>query len=341
MSVRRALARASRGARRAARSRAAKTLVAIFGLFLLIEVFLNVAGALYYRPIERELARPARATEEDFVILCAGDSHVYGIDADRDLTWPRQLEGELESLFAGVNVEVINTGVPGYNSSETLAVVEASILDNPGRIDMIILEAGRNNSLSFRNASVLPRDFHLRSWTDQARYLLMNAKTYRLSLLTELNLMAALKLNWKPLFQVNLSKDFLREWLIHDYTRVCEVAEDNDIIVVLMNYVIPGDLMNGYVTTAMRQVSRDRGVVFVDIENFRLPAAAYYTLPVLNTGDGHPNERGNRVIAEILRDELCDNPRLSDPLREILGRAVPPRNAEGEREGPRCEAQGS
>ena len=243
---------------------------------------------------------------------------MYGINCDRSLTWPKQLEKTLEAAYPDVNFEAINTGVPGYNSSEALDTMKEYIRKYPGLIDAVIFEAGRNNPLSFRKASILPRDFSELTWYDQAKFLLTNSKTYRLNQLTELNLRAALKLDWKPLFQVNLSKDFLLQWLTNDYTEALETARENRILFAFMNYVIPGDLFSGYVTSAMKKMSQEQGVAFLDIENYRLPAAAFFTLPVLSTRDGHPNERGNRVIADILYQELARHPRLQQPFSEKI-----------------------
>jgi len=257
---------------------------------VLLEIVLNILGLFAYRPIRAELDRAGRVSAGDFVILCVGDSHVYGIDSDRSLTWPSQLAAVLERSCPGTRFRAVNAGVPGYNSSEALLAMQEALEAHPGRIDWVVFEAGRNNGLSFRKATVLPPDFSERPWHEQARFLLTNSKAYRLGQLAELRIRAALEIESESLFQLNLDKQFLLAWLARDYRAAVRTCRERGLPIFFVNYVIPGDLFNGYVTSAMKRVSREEGVRFVDIENFGLPGPAFFALSVMRTSDGHPNE---------------------------------------------------
>lgn len=57
-------------------------------------------------------------------ILVTGDSSVYGWGQPDGLTYAEQLEAELNANFTGVTFSVINLGVPGYSTVQTLRLLE-------------------------------------------------------------------------------------------------------------------------------------------------------------------------------------------------------------------------
>ncbi|MEW6144782.1 MAG: SGNH/GDSL hydrolase family protein [Thermodesulfobacteriota bacterium] len=86
----------------------------------------------------------AEKPEGVFRIVLLGGSSTYniGID-DNDKTWAAQLEKILRDKYGYKNVEVINAGVGGYNSWETLINLEFRVLDvDP---DLIIEYEGTND----------------------------------------------------------------------------------------------------------------------------------------------------------------------------------------------------
>jgi lysophospholipase L1-like esterase len=87
---------------------------------------------------------PAKKPEGVFRIVLLGGSSTYniGID-DNNKTWAAQLERILRDKYGYKNVEVINAGVGGYNSWETLINLEFRVLDvDP---DLIIEYEGTND----------------------------------------------------------------------------------------------------------------------------------------------------------------------------------------------------
>ena len=73
-------------------------------------------------------------------IACLGASTTYGHQLDAAQAWPAQLARLLRE--DGIDVEVINGGVPGWVSLETLVSFEERAL--PRRPDLVIVYQGRN-----------------------------------------------------------------------------------------------------------------------------------------------------------------------------------------------------
>lgn len=79
-----------------------------------------------------------------FRIVALGGSTTYteGVD-DNAKTFPRQLETKLRETHSYKNVEVINAGVPGFNSWESLINLQFRVLDLAP--DLVIIYHGTND----------------------------------------------------------------------------------------------------------------------------------------------------------------------------------------------------
>jgi hypothetical protein len=76
-------------------------------------------------------------------VLCVGDSHTYGLPLPEEESYPSQLEVRLSALYPGREVEVVNLGVPGLNSTFVSLRLERQIYQlDP---DLVIVWAGINN----------------------------------------------------------------------------------------------------------------------------------------------------------------------------------------------------
>ena len=62
-------------------------------------------------------------------IMTIGSSTTYGFGVHPLLTYPQQLKNELQDTYGYTNVEVINAGVIGYTSYETLADFQFRLLE--------------------------------------------------------------------------------------------------------------------------------------------------------------------------------------------------------------------
>lgn len=107
---------------------------------LLLEAVLQV-GALAVRLSGQEL--PATWVGGRQRILCVGDSNTYGLYlADRNLAYPQQLE-RLWNAGGGSQVEVLNLGYPGTNSSRLRHGLPRML--ETLRPDVVIVMVGSND----------------------------------------------------------------------------------------------------------------------------------------------------------------------------------------------------
>jgi lysophospholipase L1-like esterase len=97
-------------------------------------------NSLGYRGEEISLEKPAGV----YRIVALGGSSTYDVRIEDDKqTFTAQLEAMLRAAHGSQSVEVINAGVPGYNSWEMLGNLEFRVLDlSP---DLIIIYEGTND----------------------------------------------------------------------------------------------------------------------------------------------------------------------------------------------------
>ena len=97
-------------------------------------------NSLGYRGDEFPLEKP----DGVFRIVALGGSSTYDVSIeDNDQTFTAQLEKLLHDDYGYQNVQVINAGVPGYNSWEMLVNLEFRVLDlDP---DLVIIYEGTND----------------------------------------------------------------------------------------------------------------------------------------------------------------------------------------------------
>lgn len=80
-----------------------------------------------------------------FRILCVGDSFTFGIGLELPDTYPKQLEKLLQARYPDKKIEVINCGVPSYNTIyEYLFLKEGGLKYNP---DLVIIGYAFNDSV--------------------------------------------------------------------------------------------------------------------------------------------------------------------------------------------------
>ncbi len=105
---------------------------------LLLESGLQVLRLLHRLPEPERWLRT-----RDRVILCAGDSHTYGLGVDTLQTYPVRLAGRLNGWRADGPFEVINYGRPGFNTAQVSYWLREAVEScSP---DLVLLLAGYNN----------------------------------------------------------------------------------------------------------------------------------------------------------------------------------------------------
>lgn len=80
-----------------------------------------------------------------FRIIALGDSSVFGWEVEEDDSYPRLLEAALNEMAIGKRIEVINAGVPSYNSTQGLILFTTDLLAYEP--DMLIVSFGWNDSV--------------------------------------------------------------------------------------------------------------------------------------------------------------------------------------------------
>ena len=107
---------------------------------LVLEAFLQ-AGAWWVRATGREL--PSKWITSNQRILCIGDSNTYGLWLDRDEAYPKQLEAIWNERIGKPEIEVLNLGFPGTNSSRLRRDLPRMLeVFEP---DVVILKIGAND----------------------------------------------------------------------------------------------------------------------------------------------------------------------------------------------------
>ncbi|MHC5210479.1 MAG: SGNH/GDSL hydrolase family protein [Planctomycetota bacterium] len=99
-------------------------------------------------------------------ILCLGGSTTYGSGLDADEAYPARLAAALaRDAPEGTRYEVLNCGVPGYTSIESLVALELRLLDfDP---DGIVVYHGINDARMIQTRGFRPDYTHMRrTWRD-------------------------------------------------------------------------------------------------------------------------------------------------------------------------------
>ncbi len=127
-------------------------MVFITGLFLLLillEVSLRVVGSIYAYLAEPEIVTKS---ESHTTILSVGDSVTFGLGAEREFSYPAQLEGLLNESTASGLFRVINRGVPGQNSAKLLLNLERQLKQiQPDIVTVLIGAQNQVNYFGYRD----------------------------------------------------------------------------------------------------------------------------------------------------------------------------------------------
>ena len=76
------------------------------------------------------------AKENAGVLLALGDSYTFGVAVNQSESWPDQLSGFLAKK--GLDVKVVNGGIPGFNTSQEAAYLP-ELLDSIPEVRMVVL----------------------------------------------------------------------------------------------------------------------------------------------------------------------------------------------------------
>jgi len=259
---------------------------------------------------------PRRRNHDNRVrILCLGDSIALGLYLEDDETFPRQLEERLnrEKLF-GKEWEVLNFGVPGYNT-----INEIELLTEKGlayRPDLVILQYCYNDH---SNKSDL--DTRLRGPLVKHHRLigmLMNP-VMRLLTRSKLFLFAAVRI--KSL-KVDLESE-RKWWIPKEYVydgdffvtglaRFKELSREHGFrpLLVIFPYFEQKDSFSHYSWNYDRVMGqcREAGVKYINLlDHLVRDYGSRKPYPDFHLDKVHPTGYGNRVAADIIFNYLKEH----------------------------------
>lgn len=96
-------------------------------------------NSLGFRSHEIDRIKPADA----FRIVCVGGSVVYDTRVGLNDSWPMRLRAELQKKFPERTIEIINAGMPGRTSADTVVNLALRVL--PLSPDVVIVQHGVND----------------------------------------------------------------------------------------------------------------------------------------------------------------------------------------------------
>ncbi len=129
------------------KSRIIVFLAGIVVFLVIIEISLRVVGSFYAGLSESDKIDTAQTGKQQVTILSIGDSVTFGIGADRDFSYPAQLEKLLNESGSNKNFSVINRGWPAQNSAQLLMRLESWLKEfNP---DIVTVLIGAQNQANY------------------------------------------------------------------------------------------------------------------------------------------------------------------------------------------------
>lgn len=114
-------------------------LTSIFIAVVIIETCLRIIAFFCSRELVMQ-----KNVDKGPLIYCFGDSFTYGIGSENKKGYPEQLQDLCEKRYPNKNIKIINFGVPGSNSKQTLNYFRHILTSYP-RPDLAILMTGMND----------------------------------------------------------------------------------------------------------------------------------------------------------------------------------------------------
>jgi lysophospholipase L1-like esterase len=293
-----------------------KIALVLFGLcsaVILLEVVLQ-AGALVAGMASR---RPETAESDALRILCLGDSNTYGLYVERDETYPEQLKTLWNDAVAGPQVEVINFGFPGMNSSQVLRDLDSRLAACDPAI--VLVKVGVND---FWTVPVpVDNDQH----PSVLATLSQHSRVYRLARLLNsawtvdedasgpdgqsgfdggsgtLRYGAhRFQVGWKMADETN--RGSMQE-LKQNLVRLTEQAKQHGVQLVFLNYA-SGKRLYLAASNAINEVATATGTPVIDLQSEFRRVCSNQPHPRWLYDDGHPRADGYTLIAQTIAHEL-------------------------------------
>jgi lysophospholipase L1-like esterase len=278
---------------------------------LLLEAALQLAAWGLFITRGPESSVPARG--DRIRVLCLGDSNTYGLYVEPDASYPAQLETLWVERGGSPELEVLNLGYPGMNSSQI-------VRDVPDLLErlaphLVILMVGVNDYWTLPvseeagdTGTVLGTLRHSRLYR---LYRLLGSRFERdprpIPSEGEQRLRVEgleLDVAWTPNTEVDPKQ--VVSTLQRNLRRGIEIARSRGTAIALMSYP-SRDSFYSSTNHVLRWASQQARVPLVDLARLFEPRCPELECPELLHSDGHPNAAGYRLIAEALVEVLRES----------------------------------
>lgn len=243
---------------------------------------------------------PARKPAGAFRVFCLGGSTTAGWPAQHRGGYPAWLGAVLKDVLPKTDVEVVNAGFHGFDSTRVLAVLREILSYEP---DAVVIYTGYNEYQAFR----LRHDPRIRLHL----LLLRRSRIYN-ELLKSLRVppgAAASRLAWRI---DDEEKDVLLAGYERNITRMIEAARSQGAAPVLVSLPHNPEFREKFsftreylpqLNSILGRLSAERGVPLVDLRDVLKPPGDFLD-SVHSTPDGY------RKLAEAVARTLCGLPGL-------------------------------
>lgn len=271
----------------------ARALVVLVIVLITAELSLRLLGLIVrVRPEPR--ATDARVSTTQ--VLCVGDSYTYGVYVDRALTYPSQLQAELERL-SGRPYSVVNAGMPGQNTAMMRRRLTNLIEQHHPQI--VIALGGVNNAWN----AIDTQEWGQPSFADRLDILLSRSKFYQLLKLVRLRYQLARQGGPVPqraeAMRGIFDEDFLFRVTRDDLVAMAQIAAAAGVRFVSQSYPYPGD-DGGYFpvfNAGLAEAAKVSGTEFVDQAPFVKRILDRYRPEDMYFADLHPKIAGYQLMA--------------------------------------------
>lgn len=273
-------------------------------ILLIFEAILRIAGF-----VKDKLMLPGPEAEDEFVILCVGDSTTEGLGVSADLSYPSRLQQLLEKKSDPGKFRVINIGKAGINSSQVLNRLPGNI--NRYHPDLILLLIGINDSWNFNQSNIWMFEGSgvLNRLKLRLDLLLAQVKIYqfvRLLILSQdlklVDLNDERRLLAKS-FERHPEKSFqLEELLFYNIGEIVAIAQNYKSAVFLMTYQKEGI---GNIRRIINRAYSKFDLPIVDNQAL-FEQANLRGIKAISEDNYHPNALGYSMIAENIYNKMIE-----------------------------------
>lgn len=269
---------------------------------------------------------PIDNSADSFNILAIGDSHTFGFGVADNAAYPAQLSLMLKKAYPDRSINVLNGGVPGYNTEQSIGYYRRIKKDY--NIDLVLLgividdllprysqvandqgylvnteakviadskkDTHLNQSIKFINRTLKKYSYLVRFFTSKFPGLLTNIQIRMRLKKSSLDYYLS---NWSDKELLGRELDFIKE-----FNR--EISKDGGSLIMLV-FTDPNQMIFNYGFDKYQKplllFAKEQNIPIVDLTSAYRPVykrEGYSALFIYN--DGHPNENGHKVIAEYV-----------------------------------------